>query len=100
MTAAKNTRSRASMTPLMIWLKCVRKLNEATASTAPRDMRSPSIDTRNDEPPTVNRKQTAMVSTKAMTWLLPRADRQVPVAREPPAQIGREVGRGRGGQDG
>src|SRR5215468_2308151 len=85
MTDRKNTASRKSITPRMIALKCVRKLNPATvpstASGAQPLMKPKTI----GEPLTVNTKHTAAVTTKAITWFLVSAERHAPIARKAPA---------------
>ena len=65
-TEAKKTASRRSMTPRMIALKCVRKLNEETVEMTLSGAQACSIPSTIGEPLTVKRKQAAAVRTKAM----------------------------------
>src|SRR5689334_8394804 len=66
----KKMMSRRSITPRLIEVKCVRKLNEATVSISTCGAQPEKKFSTRVEPLTVKTKQIAAVMTKAMTWLL------------------------------
>src|SRR3546814_19093015 len=92
----KKMRSRTSITPSVIALKWVRKLNDAMVSTISGGAQPWKKLSTIGAPATVNTKQTSTLITKAMTWFLVMALRQEPTARSPPAlrrSEGRRVGK-------
>ena len=80
----KYSRSRRSITPLLMESKRIRKLSEATASISHCGAQASASSTIG-KPLTMNRKQALTARMKAITWFFARADMHEPMARYEPA---------------
>src|SRR6478672_7674882 len=81
----KKIRSRKSITPCVMAMKCVRKLNEEMALISASGAHDRKKSITSGAPEIVNRKQTTTLTTKAITWFLVIAEMQAPIERYPPA---------------
>ena len=74
-----------SITPLVRSVKLDTKLKEAIVSRSACGVQLEKKFKTIGKPLTVNKKQTAILTTKAITWFFVRDDIQDPIDKKPPA---------------